>query len=249
MAKCKKEYTAMENSIYLGLSRQMTLRTNMDIVANNIANMNTNGFRAQNVLFEEYISDPRYGDDPLSFAYDYGEYQNTDAGSQEQTGNPMDVALSGPGFMGVQMANGQIGYTRDGNFQMRADGALLTSGGDQVMGQGGPITIPAGSSEVVIDERGIISNQNGQIGQLQVVEFANVQTLKPVGNNLYTTTSPTIAATNTSVQQGYLEGANVKPVVEMTRMIEILRDFQSVQKLMETEHDRLRSAVQKLTQS
>lgn len=237
----------MENSIYLGLSRQMALQNNLNIVANNIANMNTSGFRGQNLLFEEYISDPRYGDDALSFVYDYGQYQMTSPGSLTQTENPLHVALNGPGFMAVQMPNGQTGYTRDGAFQKSADGTLLNASGWPVMGQGGPITIPAGSTEISIDERGMISDQNGTIGQLQIVEFENVQELEAVGNNLYTTDGAFTAATNTVARQGFLEGSNVNSIVEMTRMIEILRDFQATQKLLESEHDRLRSAIQKLT--
>ncbi len=237
----------MENSIYLGLSRQMVLKTNMDIVANNIANMNTSGFRGQNPVFEEYLSDPRYGDDELSFVYDYGQYQMTSPGPMRQTENPLNVALNGPGFMGVQMPGGEIGYTRDGNFQKSADGTLVNSSGWPVMGQGGPITIPASSTEISIDERGMISDQNGTIGQLQIVEFDNVQELEARGNNLYTTDGAFTTATKTTAQQGFLEGSNVNSVVEMTRMIEILRDFQTTQKLLDSEHDRLRSAIQKLT--
>ncbi len=238
----------MENSIYLGLSRQIVLQTNMDIVANNIANMNTSGFRGQNPVFEEYVTDPRYNDDPLSFVQDYGQYQITSPGPIEQTGNPFHVALNGPGFMGVEMPGGETGYTRDGNFYKREDGTLVTTAGYPVMGQGGAILIPASASEVKIDERGVVSDQNGTIGQIQVVEFDNEQELEPVGNNLYTTDNGGKPAEKTAVAQGFLEGSNVNSVIEMSRMIEILRDFQSTQKVLETEHERLRGAIQALTQ-
>lgn len=238
----------MENSIYLGLSRQMVLRTNMDIVSNNIANMNTTGFRGQNPVFEEYLSDPRYGTDPLSFVYDYGQYQRTSEGPMQQTGNPFHVALNGPGFMAVEQPGGGTGYTRDGNFQKRADGTLVTSSGFPVLGQGGPITIPADATEISIDENGAISDQNGVIGQLQISEFENVQDMEPTGNNLYTTEAAPLEPVNTVARQGFLEGSNVEPVVEMTNMIEILRDYQGTQRLLQTEHERLRSAIQKLSQ-
>ena len=126
----------MENSIYIGLSRQMALRTNMDIVANNIANMNTSGFRGQNPVFREYISDPVKGDDPLSFVSDYGQYQMSDPGPLTQTGNDLDVALVGKGFITVQRPDGSTGYTRDGSFHMRRDGTLVTSTDMPVMGGG-----------------------------------------------------------------------------------------------------------------
>lgn len=238
----------MENSIYLGLSRQMVLQTDMDIVSNNIANMNTSGYRAQNMLFKEYISHPRGGDEPLSFSYDYGEYKMTNPGSMEQTNNPLNVALNGPGFMAVQLPDGSTAYTRDGNFHRGADGTLLSSGNYPVLGQGGPITLPSDATEISIDEKGNISDQNGSFAQLQISEFNNVQDMKPQGNNAYTTKEQPIAAKKTVAWQGFLEGSNVVPVKEITKMIEILRNFQSTQNILDTENSRLRSAIQKLTQ-
>lgn len=238
----------MENSIYIGLSRQVALRANMDIVANNIANMNTSGFRAQNILFEEYLSDPRYADDELSLVYDYGQYQNTDQGAMSLTGNDLNVALEGPGFMAVEMLGGETGYTRDGNFQITADGTLVNSSGRPILGNGGPIVIPANAGDVTIDERGIISTQAGQVGQLQLVEFENVQELEPVGHNLYRTDGQVSPSVETRVSQGYLEGSNVNPIVETTRMIEILREFQGLRRVLDGEHERLRDAISKLTQ-
>lgn len=239
----------MENSIYLGLSRQMVLQTNMDIIANNVANMNTTGFRGQNSVFEEYLSDPRFGDDPLSFVVDNRQYQNTDYGTFKQTENPFNVALNGPGFIAVELPGGGTGYTRDGDFSMRPDGTLVNASNDPILGLGGPITIPANATEISIDEQGTISTQGGAVGQLQVVEFENVQALEPRGNNLYVTDQPTTQPENTVVRQGFLEGSNVKPVLEMTRMIEVLRDFQSTQRLLESEHERMRGAIQKLTEA
>ncbi len=239
----------MENSIYLGLSRQMALKTNMDIIANNVANMNTTGYRAQNLLFDEYISDPKGADDPLSFVIDQGQYQMTQPGSVSYTENPLDIALSGPGFMGVQGPGGEIMYSRAGNLKLDADRALTTAAGFLVSsaGGGGAIEIPQLATEINIDERGFVSDQNGQIGQIMLVEFENVQELEPIGNNLYKTDGATREAANTLVQQGHLENSNVKPIVEMSRMIETLRAFQTVQNLLQTENERLLGAIEKLT--
>lgn len=239
----------MENTIYLGLSRQMLLRTQMDIVSNNIANMNTHGFRAQNMLVDEHVVNRKGDFDKLTFAYDYGQYKTTSPGSMEQTGNQLNVAVQGPGFMSVQMANGEIGYTRDGNFQRAADGTLITSAGLPVMGQGGPIVIPPNATEVSIDERGMMSDQNGVFGQLALVEFANLQDMEPVGKNLYVTDQAPNEPARTQAAQGFLEGSNVTPVLEMTKMIEILRDYQSTQKILDSEHERLKTAIQKLGQA
>lgn len=237
----------MENSIYLGLSRQITLQTNLDIVANNIANVNTSGYRAQSPMFEEYLTDPRGNGDPLSFVLDYGQFSSTAPGPMTQTGNSFNVALNGPGFLTVQLPDGSVAYTRDGDFQKNQQGQLLTASGYPVVGAGGPITVPADSTEFVVDERGVISDQKGQIGRLNIVEFENLQSLKPTGGNAYTSKDQPVEAEKTTVAQGFLEGSNVQPVVETTRMIKILRQFQSVQRMLEAEHERQRTAIQRLT--
>lgn len=245
----------MENSIYLGLSKQLALRANMDIIANNIANLNTSGYRGQNLMFEEYLYDqksrnvePRAAGDELSFAYNRGQYHTTAAGSLKFTGNPLDVAMEGPGMMGVIGADGEVGYTRAGQMQIAADGTLTNPSGMPVAGQGGgPIVIPDNSTEIIIDDSGIISNQDGQIGQLMMVEFENPQAMEAVGDNMYRGLEEPAEAQNSRIKQGMLEGSNVNGVVEMTRMIETLRTFQSVQNVIQSENERLRSAVQKLT--
>lgn len=238
----------MENSIYIGLSRQVVLRNNMDIIANNVANVNTPGYRAQNLLFAEHISDPRGGDDKLSFVYDKGEYKNTTAGPVHTTGNPLDVSLEGPGFLGVVGPGGKTYYTRAGNFTLSAGGQLMTKSGHPVADAGGSaITIPTNSTEIKIDDKGTISNQEGQIGQLMVVEFDNPQQLKPYGDNLYSSDETGKPSAETRVMQGQLEGSNVLAVVEITRMIDTLRNFQSMQQLLQNENERLRTAIQRLS--
>ncbi|MFP4312706.1 MAG: flagellar basal-body rod protein FlgF [Alphaproteobacteria bacterium] len=239
----------MENSLYIGLSRQMVLRNNMSITANNIANMNTPGFRAQNLMFMEYISDPKNNQaDPMSFVYDRGQYQNTDEGPVEQTNNPFDIALVGPGFFGVDGPGEAPTYSRAGNLHIGVDGTLMTSGNFPVVDEGGaPINIPADATEIKIDDKGVISTQNGQIGRIQIVEFENVQELEAFGNNLYTTDAVANPATQTKVKQGYIEGSNVNSIIEMTRLIEVSRSFQSIQSSMSKENERLLKAIQKLT--
>ncbi len=238
----------MENSIYIALSRQSVLSTNMNIIANNVANVNTPGFRGQNLIFSEYVSDPRGQKDPLSFVTDHGQYQVTTPGSVKQTGNPLDISLNGPGFIGVKQPNGDIAYTRAGNFQLGIDGELQTSAGYSVVDAGGAeITIPAQSTEINIDTRGRISDQTGAIGQIQITEFENIQEMIPLGNNLYQIDAAGKPAEGTVVTQGTLEGSNVNAILETTRMIDTLRSYQGIQKLIQSEHERLRSAIQKLT--
>lgn len=235
----------MENSIYLGLSKQTVLRTNLDIVANNVANMNTPGFRAQNMLFEEYLSDPRGNQlDKLSFVLDRGHYETTTPGPVQVTGNALDVSLEGPGFIGIEGPGGETVFTRAGNFQINPAGELVTAQGYSVAGG---IVIPQGTTEIKIDEKGSVSTQDGQVGQLMINEFSNVQVLEPIGDNLYRSPNdPGTVSTGTRVKQGQLEGSNVQPIVEMTRMIDVLREFQTVQNILQSENERLRTAIQRL---
>lgn len=238
----------MENSIYLGLSKQLVLRHNMDTIANNIANMNTTGYRTQNLLFEEFISDPRGNEDELSFVYDRGQYHNTEPGGMAFTGNSLDVGLEGPGYIGVQGPGGELMYTRAGDFHMDVNGRLLSSAGFAIADQGGSdVIIPPDSTEILINDTGGVFNQNGQVGQIMITEFENVQALKPAGNNMYSYEGGLMPPNKTRMQQGNLEGSNVKPVIEITRMIDTLRTYQSVNNVLQSENERLRTAVQRLT--
>jgi len=245
----------MENSIYLALSKQLVQRTNMNVIANNIANMNTSGYRGQNLVFEEYLFDqkgrnvdPRAAGDELSFVYNRSQYENTAPGSLTYTGNSLNAAIEGPGFFGMQGPNDEIMYSRAGEFQLDANGTLLSSAGFPVADQGGAsIVIPPNSSEIKIDQKGFVSNQDGQIGQIMVKEFDDVQSLEAYGNNLYRSPEEGKPPENSRVMQGQVEGSNVQPIVEMTRMIETLRGYQSTQNVLKTENERLRGAIQKLT--
>ena len=241
----------MENSIYIGLSRQLTLRTNMSIIANNIANMNTTGFRGQNTLFQEYVSDPKGNEDPISFVNDYGQYQVSKEGPITETGNELNVALSGPGYIGAQHpTTNEILYTRAGDFHLDAQGTLMSSANYPIMGAGGAaITVPAGSEFIKIDDRGRLSNQDGEIGAIMLTEFENEQILEAVGDNMFKSPVEGVPATETMTKQGYLEGSNVNSVIEITRMMETLRTYKSQNDIIKQEHERLRSAIQKLTKA
>ena len=240
----------MENSLYVGLSAQVALEGKMNIISNNVANLGTPGFRAQNMLFSEHIDRTRAterGPEDLSMVLDYRQYQVTDPGPVKLTGNQLDVALIGPGFLGIQTPQG-VQYTRAGNLSLTADGTLVNARGVPVASQGGgSITIPDTAKNVYIDQKGAVSTDDGQVGQLMISEFANYQTLNPAGNGLYVTDEPPIPADKTAVIQGKLEGSNVQAVVEMTRMIDVLREYQAVQRVVQNEHDRIRTAIQRLS--
>lgn len=237
----------MENSIYVGLSRSIALQREMDTVSNNIANMNTPGYRAKHMLFKEYIETPKGISEPLSMVEDYGQYMSNKPGSAKLTGNQLDVALSGPGFLSVDMA-GETLYTRAGNMSRGPNGNLVTSDGRAVLGAGGtPIAIPQNSIHISIAEDGTLSNQDGAIGQLEITEFDNINTLDAVGDSLYRATIAGNPAQNTLVKQGMIEGSNVNPIIEMTKMIDVSRAYQSTQRMLQNEHDRQTNMIQKMT--
>lgn len=247
----------MENSIYIGLSRQVALRNQMDLIANNVANMSTPGYRAQNMVFTEFLEKPDGKNDelgrqdPLSMVLDYGHYQVTEPGAMQFTGNALDVALNGPGYFGVKTPGGdETFYTRAGNFQVNVAGELVTGRGDAILGEGGgPIIIPENSGRIKIAEDGSVSTQDGVVGKLQITEFENEQSLKGRGDGLYATDEAGKPAENTKAIQGMVEGSNVKPVLEMTRMIDVLRAYQQTQKLLQAEHDRQRTMIQRLSRN
>lgn len=240
----------MDSSLYVGLSRQMVLKRSMDMIANNVANADTPGYRAQNPMFKEYISDPRGATEPLSMVFDGGQYDTTTPGPSHFTGGTYDVALTGPGFMGVQTKSGQLMYTRAGNFTVDVTGMLVTSSGMQVAGAGGsPITIPPNTTEVKITEDGAVYADGSAVGSIGMFEFANLQNLQPEGNGLYSAKTAGTPAVDTTMKQGMIEGSNVNSVMEMTRMIEISRDYQQMMTMMKGEGERQIGAIQRLAKT
>jgi flagellar basal-body rod protein FlgF len=138
-------------------------------------------------------------------------------------------------------------YTRAGNFSLGEGGQLVTPQGYPVSGAGGPITIGPDDTKINIASDGTISSENGQIGQLQVVEFADPDKLEKVGNSLFRANEQApLTATNPSVKQGYLEQSNVVPIIEINNMIQIQREFESMQKLLQAEHRRQLDALDKI---
>ena len=241
----------MENGLYIGLSRQMALQKQMNLVSNNIANVNTPGYRADKMLFEEYVLQTKTENrEKLSMVLDYGHFKDTAAGQMTNTGNPMDVALDGPAFMMVETNEGTK-YSRAGNFTLNNEGLLVTSSGYPVLDNGeGQITLPQGIKEITITDNGQIITEQGAAGQIGMVEFDNVNMLRSTGDGFYRIEGDQqpIPAENTKMRQGMVEGSNVKAVLEMTDLIEISRQYQSNQRNLQNEHERQRSTIQKLTE-
>jgi len=240
----------IENAQLIGLSRQIALQRQMDVVANNMANMNTTGFKAEQLLFEEYVMpvarnrDFHTLDQPLSFVQDWATVHDLSAGTLQQTGSELDVALNGDGFFAVETPAGQR-WTRAGSFQISSNGTLVDSNGNPVLGEAGPIAFGPDESGILIAADGSVSSSAGAKGRLRIVEFANAQELTRLGSNLFAGGTPR-AATNTRVMQGYVEGSNVSGMSEMTEMIRVTRAYESIASLAQKQDELRRSAIQRL---
>jgi len=242
----------MDNALLLSLSNQMVARRSMDVIANNIANMNTTGFKRESPVFGEFVinvdTEGEFGRraEPLSFVRDNFATHDMSAGGLSTTGNPLDVAIEGDGFFTVSTPEGDR-YTRNGNFGRDDTGRLVTNTGHPVLDDGGSeIVFSAEETQISIARDGTISTEAGLKGKLGVVDFENPQTLRPVGDSLWEADEPPAATEGNKVVQAMLEKSNVQPVVEMVRMMAIMRSYQTSTELLNTGEDLSRRAVQKL---
>jgi flagellar basal-body rod protein FlgF len=250
----------MENALLVGLSRQMVLERQLDVVANNVANMNTTGFKADNSMFEEYLMpvarENRFqpADRAVDFVNDRGTWRDTRAGAIQHTGNPLDVAINGDGYIAVQTPAGQR-YTRNGSLQINAQGQLVTTDGSLVMGDNGPIVFQTTDHNIAITPDGRVTvveagatNTESVRGQIRIVRFAAPQQLQKEGNNNYLAlpgVAPTPDTTSTLIQ-GSIEKSNVNGVVEVSRLIEISRAYSQIAQMLQNESDLHKNAISQL---
>ena len=251
----------MENASLVGLSRQMALQRELDVVSNNIANLNTTGFKADNVVFQEFLMPGARAnqfagaDRQLSFVHDRATWLDLSQGPVEHTGNPLDVAISGNAFLTVQTPRGER-YTRNGALQINAQGQLVTSEGLQVIGQNGPIVFQPNDRDISIGVDGLISVREGQNttdsqrGKLKLASFDQPQRLQKDGTSTYMApagVTPQVP-TDARVSQGAIEKSNVKSVMEMTRMVEVTRAYTQIASMLQSQSDTRKSAIDKLAE-
>jgi flagellar basal-body rod protein FlgF len=243
----------MENSLLVGLSRQMALRRELEVVANNIANLNTSGYKADGSIFQEYVMPTaRAGgfsakDAPLSFVLDRATWHDLSHGPVRYTGNPLDIAVDGDAFLVVQTPRGER-YTRNGALQINAAGELVTSEGYQVLGDGGAIQFQPRDRDIIIGRDGSVAVPDGLRGKLRLVSFANRQALRKDGGSTFSAGGTPEPATNAAVVQGAVEGANVRGVLEIARMIEVTRSYTTVASLLQQQGELRRNAIQQLAE-
>ena len=241
----------MENAAYIGLSRQMTLRRELDIAANNIANADTTGFKVEQLLVGTEVG-ARARNDAIrpgaSFVLDNGVGRDFSQGSLEQTGRSLDFAVDGEGaFFRIQDGAGEA-YTRDGAFTVSPEGELTTKAGLPVLGEGGPIAIDPARGPVTVAEDGAISQRGIPVGRLTLARFDTLAVLSKDGDGLYRNRSNAapIDAAGAQVRQGMLEGSNVNPLVEITQLIEISRAYERATKMIENISELSRRSVERL---
>ncbi|MFM9904748.1 MAG: flagellar basal-body rod protein FlgF [Pyrinomonadaceae bacterium] len=217
-------------SIFLGMrSRQNTLETQ----ANNIANASTTGFKAERLAYTSFEAASKGTSDKQSLVAGVSTSNGTDfsAGSLQQTGRSLDVAIEGDAFFQIQTPKG-VRFTRAGNLTLNSGGQLVTKNGDLVVGDNGPITIPP-DGELSIGEDGSLSSAGKPVDKLKIVSFVNpASALMKEGNSLFvaTGTEPPQESAGSKIVQGSLENSNINPISEMVAMINNNREFESLQK-------------------
>lgn len=244
----------MENSTYIALSRLDAQQRTMDVIAGNIANANTAGYKTERVLFSDFLvrqqdTHTPPGGEVLSFTQDRATYRDHSAGSLTQTGNPLDLALGSSGYFSVQTPNGTR-LTRSGRFGLLADGTIADSSGNALLDTAGsPIQLPVGDSPIHIAADGTISGDTGRVAKVGVVDVIDVNQLFPEGGKQFRSVITPQPATQPKIVQGAVEESNVQPITELTHMMQTERDFQFVSQFVQSEADRQQSTIDKITQT
>lgn len=241
MIGCRRALTyakdpSMDSGYYAACTALMSRSKALDTIANNLANASTVGFRAEHNVFSSVLasagatSGSGLSQAMNSFGIMSGTALDQSQGALQKTGNDLDVAIQGTGYFAVQTANGQV-YTRNGAFQVSSQGQLVTSSGDPVLGDRGPISVLPGKLSISSD--GTISSNGAVSGKLKVVEFPEGTQIANIGNNYYSgPEDKATAATKSNVVQGSLESSNVNPVANMVELVSAQRNTEMMQRAL-----------------
>lgn len=232
----------MENASYTTLTRQSGLMREMSVIANNIANANTTGYRQEGLIFSEVVQSMEDGPS-ISMATARARATSLLPGTLSQTGGPFDMAIEGAGFFLIQTPDGQR-LSRAGHFMPNTQGNLVTADGYEVLDAGGaPLFVPQDQGKISIAPDGTLSAQGQPLGQVGVVKpSAGTQILREDGVH-FRADGPIEPSFDARVRQGFLEGSNVDPMTQIARMIEVQRSYEMGQSFAESENERLRNAV------
>jgi len=237
----------MQSALYVALSAQVALERRLNTVAQNVANLNTGGYRAEEVKFETLLSEAGAGQ--VAFASSGESFISRRTGAITKTDNPLDVAIQGDAWLAIGTPSGTV-YTRDGRLKMTEAGDLQTVDGYSVLDMGGaPIALDPAAGTPTIGRDGTITQGDNQVGALGLFRIAPDSRLTRFGNSGVVSSRPGAPVqdlTATGVQQGYTEGANVNPVMELTRMITISRTFESAASTISQTESSLMEAIRGL---
>ncbi|KWT85392.1 flagellar basal-body rod protein FlgF [Candidatus Magnetominusculus xianensis] len=227
----------MYKGSYIAASGMVVKQRQMELVSNNLANTTTFGYKQDRVSFRDvYISEingVQQQGDPRDMTYTDVYYTDHSEGAFQSTGNPLDVAIGGRGYFSVEGNK----YTRAGNFTLDVEGYIVTKTGDKVLGSSGPIQIQTGNvQDIQIGSDGTISVDGTIIDTLSVVDFPDTKNVIKQGNNFFVSTDQPVESTAT-VNQGHIEFSNVNVIQEMVTMIELLREYESQQKVVQAFDD------------
>lgn len=231
-------------------SRLVALERSIDVTAMNIANVNTPGFQASRVQFSDWLSPQQNGaalpgERQVAYTQDRATWRDAQPGTTTQTGNPFDLSVHSDGYFTVATARGPR-LTRDGRFTTLSNGTIGDAAGDALLSvTGKPLQIGPTDTRITITGDGTVSSENGPLGQIGVVKPADPNKLRAEGATLLRADTPTSLIAKPEVVQGVVEESNVPPVLEVTRMMNDLRDYQFTTQLIQAEDDRIQSTIEK----
>jgi len=242
----------MENPTMIALSRLVAQSRALDVTATNLANANTPGFRAERVLFSDWLArEPHAAEPPggqtLAFTQDRATYRDTQPGTLQHTANPLDLAISGPtGWFTVLAPQGPR-LTRAGHFQLDNRGRIVDEMGEPLLDVNGqPLQTDPTDVALTVAGDGTLSSENGEIGKIGVVEPADERRMTAEGGRLMASASPTRPVANPGIVQGAIEDSNVSPILELNRMTDDLREFQFTTQFIQGESDRQTGMIDKI---
>ncbi|AUH65689.1 flagellar hook-basal body complex protein [Paracoccus zhejiangensis] len=236
----------MENGIYAALTRQSGLMREMRVVANNIANANTTGFRREGVIFAEHLTRLDRRGEGLSMADARGRLVDLRQSVLGQTNGAFDLGIEGEGFFMVSTPEGNR-LTRAGAFMPSPEGELMNADGNRLLDEGeAPITIPPGAGQIDVGADGTISANGQPVGKVGLFNADDTQ-LTHQGGTLFAYDGAVLPAEATGIRQGFLEESNVDPVFEISRMIEVQRAYELGQSFLDREDQRIRSTITALS--
>ena len=238
----------MSNSISALLSKQVGLRQQVDVIAHNVANLSTTGFKREELAFATHVERLDLPGGSLALARVESSHTDFRPGALERTGNPFDLAIDGSGFFAVETPEG-VRYTRDGRFSTNQLGELVTTTGHRVLDDSGaPILVPPGAVGLTLSAEGALSTADGvPLGALGIRELP-AGFLRREADGLFVAEVEPEPALAPRVVQGFLEGSNVNPVRELTDLIEAQRAYERGRAMLDAEDERVRRMIEKLDQ-